>query len=153
MLKRRLLMPFAAFAGLLLVASGCSGAGGSSSGGGGDDKTITALMVGNPQMEDIQKLTADNFTKQTGITVKYTILPENELRDKVTQDVATQGGQYDVVTIGAYETPIWAKNNWLARLVELRRRRLLVRQGRPAAADGQVAVRRGRQALRGTVLR
>jgi sorbitol/mannitol transport system substrate-binding protein len=112
-LKRRLLMPFAAFAGLLLVASGCSGAGGSSSGGGGDDKTITALMVGNPQMEDIQKLTADNFTKQTGITVKYTILPENELRDKVTQDVATQGGQYDVVTIGAYETPIWAKNNWL----------------------------------------
>ncbi len=111
--KRRLLIPFAAFAGLLLVASGCSGAGGSSSGGGGDDKTITALMVGNPQMEDIQKLTADNFTKQTGITVKYTILPENELRDKVTQDVATQGGQYDVVTIGAYETPIWAKNGWL----------------------------------------
>jgi sorbitol/mannitol transport system substrate-binding protein len=108
-----LLIPFAAFAGLLLVASGCSGAGGSSSGGGGDDKTITALMVGNPQMEDIQKLTADNFTKQTGITVKYTILPENELRDKVTQDVATQGGQYDVVTIGAYETPIWAKNGWL----------------------------------------
>ena len=40
-------------------------------------------MVGNPQMEDIQKLTADNFTKQTGIKVKFTILPENELRDKV----------------------------------------------------------------------
>jgi sorbitol/mannitol transport system substrate-binding protein len=111
--KRRLLIPFAAFTSLLLVASGCSGAGGGGGASGGDDKTITALMVGNPQMEDIQKLTADNFTKQTGITVKYTILPENELRDKVTQDVATQGGQYDVVTIGAYETPIWAKNGWL----------------------------------------
>lgn len=95
-----------------LVLSGCSGAG-STGGGDSSDNTITALMVGNPQMEDIQKLTADNFTKQTGITVKFTILPENELRDKVTQDVANQGGQYDVATVGAYEVPIWAKNGWL----------------------------------------
>ncbi|MEV6600205.1 sugar ABC transporter substrate-binding protein [Actinoplanes sp. NPDC051346] len=97
-----------------LVASGCSGAG--STGGDSSDKTITALMVGNPQMEDIQKLTAENFTKQTGITVKFTILPENELRDKVTQDIANQGGQYDVATVGAYEVPIWAKNGWLHEL-------------------------------------
>jgi sorbitol/mannitol transport system substrate-binding protein len=101
--------------GLLAFTAGCSGAGSTTTGGGGDsaDNTITALMVGNPQMEDIQKLTADNFTKQTGITVKFTILPENELRDKVTQDVANQGGQYDVATVGAYEVPIWAKNGWL----------------------------------------
>ncbi len=106
-----------AAAGLLLLTAGCSGAG-STGGSGGDsgDQTITALMVGNPQMEDIQKLTADNFTKQTGITVKFTILPENELRDKVTQDVANQGGQYDVATVGAYEVPIWAKNGWLHEL-------------------------------------
>ena len=106
-----------AVAGLLLLTAGCSGAG-STGGGSGDsaDNTITALMVGNPQMEDIQKLTADNFTKQTGITVKFTILPENELRDKVTQDVANQGGQYDVATVGAYEVPIWAKNGWLHEL-------------------------------------
>src|SRR6185436_4259714 len=103
---------------LLFLTTACSGAGstGGSSGGGGSDNTITALMVGNPQMEDIQKLTADNFTKQTGITVKFTILPENELRDKVTQDVANQGGQYDVATVGAYEAPIWAKNGWLHEL-------------------------------------
>jgi sorbitol/mannitol transport system substrate-binding protein len=103
--------------GLLMLTAACSGAGstgGSSS--GSDDQTITALMVGNPQMEDIQKLTADNFTKQTGIKVKFTILPENELRDKVTQDVANQGGQYDVATVGAYEVPIWAKNGWLQEL-------------------------------------
>jgi sorbitol/mannitol transport system substrate-binding protein len=104
-------------AGLLLLPAGCSGAGATGGGSGGsDDKTITALMVGNPQMEDIQKLTADNFTKQTGIKVKFTILPENELRDKVTQDVANQGGQYDVATVGGYEVPIWAKNGWLQEL-------------------------------------
>jgi sorbitol/mannitol transport system substrate-binding protein len=67
-------------------------------------------------MTDIQKLTADNFTKQTGITVNYTVLPENELRDKVTQDVATQAGQYDVATVGMYEVPIWHKNGWLHEL-------------------------------------
>ncbi len=99
-------------AGSLLVA--CSGAGGSTSSGGG--QSINVLMVGNPQMEDIAKLTKDTFTKDTGIKVNFTVLPENELRDKVTQDVATQAGQYDVATIGAYEVPIWQKNGWLHEL-------------------------------------
>jgi sorbitol/mannitol transport system substrate-binding protein len=101
----------AAAVAVALTASACAGAGGGSGSSGG--KSINVLMVGNPQMEDIQKLTADNFTKQTGIKVNYTILPENELRDKVTQDVATGAGQYDVATVGAYEVPIWAKNGWL----------------------------------------
>ncbi|WP_405582202.1 ABC transporter substrate-binding protein [Streptomyces sp. NBC_01092] len=99
--------------GSLLAA--CSGAGGSG-GSGGDGQSINVLMVGNPQMEDIAKLTKDTFTKDTGIKVNFTILPENELRDKVTQDVATQAGQYDVATIGAYEVPIWEKNGWLHEL-------------------------------------
>ena len=101
-----------AVAGLAL--SGCAGAGGGGGGGGdGGSKSINVLMVGNPQMVDIQDLTADSFTKDTGIKVNYTVLPENELRDKVTQDVATGAGQYDVATVGAYEVPIWAGNDWL----------------------------------------
>jgi sorbitol/mannitol transport system substrate-binding protein len=108
----------AGIAVVALVASGCAGAGGGGGGGGngGGEQSLNVLMVGNPQMEDIQKLTADSFTKDTGIKVNFTILPENELRDKVTQDVATGAGQYDVATIGAYEAPIWAKNNWLHEL-------------------------------------
>jgi sorbitol/mannitol transport system substrate-binding protein len=98
-----------------LVLAGCAGAGGggTNSGGAGGGAALNVLMVGNPQMEDIQKLTEANFTAQTGIKVNFTILPENELRDKVTQDIATGAGQYDVVTVGAYEVPIWAKNGWL----------------------------------------
>ena len=103
-----------AVAGLTL--SGCAGAGGGGGAGGSDSKSINVLMVGNPQMVDIQKLTKDSFTKDTGIKVNYTVLPENELRDKVTQDVATSAGQYDVATVGAYEVPIWAKNGWLHEL-------------------------------------
>ncbi len=99
-----------------LVLAGCGGAGGSSGGGGDGAESINVLMVGNPQMVDIETLTADSFTADTGITVNFTILPENELRDKVTQDIATQAGQYDVATIGAYEVPIWSQNDWLTPL-------------------------------------
>ena len=115
----------AALAVVGLTATGCAGAGGGGGGGGaggGSDGAgdgggaISVLMVGNPQMEDIAKLTKDSFTKDTGIKVNFTILPENELRDKVTQDIATEAGQYDVATIGAYEVPIWHKNGWLQEL-------------------------------------
>jgi len=103
-------------AALALALAGCAGAGGGGGGGGDDGESINVLMVGNPQMVDIEKLTKESFTKDTGIKVNYTILPENELRDKVTQDIATQAGQYDVATIGAYEVPIWSKNGWLQDL-------------------------------------
>jgi sorbitol/mannitol transport system substrate-binding protein len=101
-------------AAVALLATGCAGAGGGGADGG--DQSINVLMVGNPQMEDIAKLTKSTFTKDTGIKVNFTILPENELRDKVTQDIATKAGQYDVATIGAYEVPIWEKNGWLHEL-------------------------------------
>ena len=104
---------WAVFLTAAAVLSGCSGAG---AGSGDKNQSINVLMVANPQMVDIQKLTADTFTKDTGIKVNYTVLPENELRDKVTQDVATQGGQYDLATVGMYEVPIWSKNGWLQPL-------------------------------------
>ena len=59
---------------LLSAVSGCAGWGGGAGGGGAD--SINVLMVNNPQMVDLQKLTADNFTKQTGIRVNFTVLPE-----------------------------------------------------------------------------
>ena len=111
----------AVVAAAALTVTGCAGAGGGDGGGGdggggGGSGSLNVLMVGNPQMEDIASLTKDSFTKETVIQVNVTILPENELRDKVTQDIATQAGQYDVATIGAYEVPIWHKNDWLAEL-------------------------------------
>jgi len=100
----------AVVAALGLVLSGCNWAG---AGDSGDENTINVLMVGNPQMVDIEGLTAEHFTAETGIKVNFTILPENELRDRVTRDIATEAGQYDVVTVGAYEIPIWSRHGWL----------------------------------------
>jgi sorbitol/mannitol transport system substrate-binding protein len=72
-------------------------------------------MVNNPQMVDLQKL-ADNFTKSSGIKVNFTVLPENDLRDKTSQEFSSQAGQYDVATLSNFEIPIYAKNKWVADL-------------------------------------
>ncbi|MGV4985250.1 ABC transporter substrate-binding protein [Streptomyces sp. NRAIS4] len=100
-----------AAAGTLLapLLSGCwVGAGGTGSGG----NSINVLMVNNPQMTELQKL-APRFTKETGIRVNFTVLPENDVRDKISQDFANQAGQYDVATLSNYEIPIYARNGWL----------------------------------------
>src|SRR5690606_295333 len=94
-----------------LLAAGCSGAGG----GGDEGDTLTIATDANPQMQDIEQLSS-HFEEESGIDVQFVVLPENELRDKVTQDIATGSGQYDIVTIGTYETPIWAENGWIAQL-------------------------------------
>jgi sorbitol/mannitol transport system substrate-binding protein len=97
---------------LAAALTGC-GAGGGGGGGSAGSKTVRVLMVNNPQMVDLQKLAAANFTKQTGITVDFKVLPENDVRDTIAQDVANQAGQYDVITISNFEVPFYAKNGWL----------------------------------------
>jgi len=77
--------------------------------------TITIATVNNGNMVVMQSLTSV-FTKKYGIKVKYVTLPENTLRQKVTSDVATGGGQFDIATVGTYEVPIWAKNKWIVNL-------------------------------------
>ncbi|MCW2703256.1 MAG: extracellular solute-binding protein family 1 [Blastococcus sp.] len=97
-----------------LVVSGCAGWGGGP--GGGGPNSINVLMVNNPQMVDLQRLTAANFTADTGINVNFTVLPENDVRDKISQEFSSQAGQYDVATLSNFEIPIYAKSKWIAPL-------------------------------------
>jgi len=94
-----------------LVVAAC-GAGGSSS----SSTSITVAAVGNPQMEDLQKLVPEFQKAHSNIQVKIVILPENQLRQQVTQDVATHSGRFDLSMIGTYEVPLWAKNGWIENL-------------------------------------
>jgi sorbitol/mannitol transport system substrate-binding protein len=77
--------------------------------------TLKIATVNNGDMIVMQSLTS-KFRKKYGIKVKYVTLPENVLRQKVTADVATGGGQFDIVTVGTYEVPIWAKKKWIVNL-------------------------------------
>ena len=82
--------------------------------------TLTIATVNNGDMIRMQKLT-DDFTRPRIPTsqLEWVTLEENVLRQKVTTDIATKGGQFDVLTIGTYEVPIWAKQGWLVPLDNL----------------------------------
>jgi sorbitol/mannitol transport system substrate-binding protein len=76
---------------------------------------LTVATVNNPDMVVMQKLAKD-YEKETGVSVKFSVLPENDLRKQVTVDVSIGGGKYDIVTIGNYDASIWAKNKWIEPL-------------------------------------
>ena len=80
---------------------------------------LTIATVNNGDMIRMQKLT-DDFTRiNPDIALNWVTLEENVLRQKVTTDIATKSGQYDISTIGTYEVPIWAKKGWLVPLDDL----------------------------------
>lgn len=80
---------------------------------GGATGTVSVAMVGNPQMKALEQLKGDFESSHPGITLNLLVLPENQVRDKVTTDISTNAAQFDLVTIGMYEVPLWAKNKWL----------------------------------------
>ena len=81
--------------------------------------TITVATVNNGDMVRMQGLMDDFYAKHPDIKVDWVTLEENALRQAVTTDIATKGGQYDVLTIGTYEVPIWGKQGWLSSLDDL----------------------------------
>ncbi|MBY5978548.1 sugar ABC transporter substrate-binding protein [Phaeobacter italicus] len=86
--------------------------------GSASAETITIATVNNGDMIRMQGLT-DDFTAKTGHDVEWVTLEENVLRQRVTTDISTKGGAFDIMTIGMYETPIWGANGWLLALDNL----------------------------------
>ena len=76
---------------------------------------ITIATVNNNDMIVMQEL-APQWEAATGNTINWVVLEENVLRQRTTQDISTNGGSFDIIFIGAYETPIWGANGWLTSL-------------------------------------
>ncbi len=83
------------------------------------DSTITIATVNNGDMVVMQKLSSQFEAQHPDIHLRWVVLEENVLRQRVTTDIATNAGQFDVLTIGNYEVPIWAKRGWLLPLDNL----------------------------------
>ena len=77
---------------------------------------LVVATVNNRQMIEMQKHTSVFEQANPDIKVKWVTLEEGVLRQRVTTDIATKGGQFDVMTIGMYETPIWGKKGWLKEI-------------------------------------
>lgn len=80
---------------------------------------LTVATVNNNDMVIMQSLTDAFEEAHPDITLDWVVLEENVLRQRMTTDIATGGGQFDVMTIGAYEAPIWAERDWLTPLDNL----------------------------------
>lgn len=77
---------------------------------------LVIATVNNGHMIEMQKLSGHFEKANPDIKLKWVTLEEGVLRQRVTTDIATKGGQFDVMTIGMYETPIWGKKGWLQEL-------------------------------------
>jgi len=76
-------------------------------------KTVTIAVVNNPDMLELKKLSAKFEEKNPDIKLNWVIVEENILRQRVTTDVSQGSGQFDIVYVGLYDTPIFAKRGWL----------------------------------------
>ncbi|HEY4352706.1 MAG TPA: sugar ABC transporter substrate-binding protein [Paraburkholderia sp.] len=81
--------------------------------------TVTIATLNNPDMIELKKLSPAFEKANPDIKLNWVILEENVLRQRATTDITTGSGQFDVMTIGAYETPQWGKRGWLSPLTDL----------------------------------
>ena len=80
---------------------------------------LTIGTVNNGDMLRMQGLSSAFEKANPGITLEWKVLDENTLRQHITRDIASGSGEYDVITIGMYETPIWGANDWLVPMENL----------------------------------
>jgi sorbitol/mannitol transport system substrate-binding protein len=78
---------------------------------------LVIATVNNRQMIEMQKHSVEFEKSNKDISLKWITLEEADLRQKVSADVTNKVGTYDVVTIGMYETPIWAAKGWLKEII------------------------------------
>jgi sorbitol/mannitol transport system substrate-binding protein len=115
-LSRRSFLAGTAGGAAALALSGCAAGADQLFTGGASSSTVTVAIVSNSQMQDAISLSYLFEREHPGIHLSFVSLPENEARAKITADVSTQGGEFDVVMISNYETPMWSANGWLANL-------------------------------------
>lgn len=82
-------------------------------------ETITIGTVSNGDMLRMQKLSSAFEAAHPDIQLEWQVLDEGTLRQNITRDIAASGGQYDVITIGMYEAPIWGDTGWLVPMENL----------------------------------
>ncbi len=78
-----------------------------------DSVELTIATVNNPDMIVMESFSEVFEEANPGISLNWVVLPENELRATVTTDVATGSSTFDIVTVGMFEVPLWARNGWL----------------------------------------
>jgi sorbitol/mannitol transport system substrate-binding protein len=80
--------------------------------------TVTVAVVSNPLITgQMIPLTSSVFEKEyPNIHVKFATYTEGDLRAAIEKDVSTHSNTFNVIMIGPYEAPLFAKDGWLDNL-------------------------------------
>ena len=81
----------------------------------GGPVTINIALANNPISQAMSKLVQEQY-EADNVVVNVSVLPENDLRQRLTTEASTGGTTYDIFYIGPYEAQTWAKNGWLENL-------------------------------------
>ena len=79
---------------------------------------LTIGTVNNADMILMQRLSKE-FERTSGIKLNWVVLGESILRQRLTVDISTGGNTFDLMTIGSYETPLWAARGWVLPMDDL----------------------------------
>ncbi|HKT97912.1 MAG TPA: sugar ABC transporter substrate-binding protein [Paraburkholderia sp.] len=81
--------------------------------------TVTIGVPNNNDQLELKKLSTSFEKANPDIKLNWVVLEENVLRQRLTTDITTNSGQFDVLMIGLYEAPLWAKRGWLVPMDNL----------------------------------
>ncbi len=80
--------------------------------------TVTIGTINNNDMIIMQDLSKEFEKKNPDIKLNWVVLEENTLRQRITTDISTGSGQFDVMTIGLMEAPMWGERKWLHAMTD-----------------------------------
>ncbi|MGF1473014.1 MAG: ABC transporter substrate-binding protein [Rubrobacteraceae bacterium] len=83
------------------------------------EDTLTIAAVDNPDIERLRELSQNFSDQNNGVNIEWVQQDENEIRQTISTDVSTEGGRFDVVTVGPYATPIWGEKDFLVPMEDM----------------------------------
>lgn len=85
-----------------------------------DRKTIRIATVDNKELLMMKEMSHLYQAQRPDIKLEWRVLDESVLRQRLMSDLAVSSGEFDIMTIGAYEAKLWAEKGWLYPIKNLK---------------------------------
>lgn len=82
-------------------------------------KTLRIATVNNTELLLLKELSHLYEAQHPDIKLEWRVLDESVLRLRLMSDLTDTAGQFDIMTVGAYEAKLWAKKGWLQPIKNL----------------------------------
>ncbi|MFI3311197.1 extracellular solute-binding protein [Ewingella allii] len=81
--------------------------------------TLKIATIANGDMTIMQQLSTSYEQAHPDIKLEWQVMDDGELRKQVLSDMSSGKTNFDVITVGTYEVPLWGQKGWLTPLDNL----------------------------------